>query len=51
MKSIALGGVAQLLGSRPVHQKVAVSIPRQSTCLGYGLDPQWGVCNKCYVLT
>ena len=40
---------------RPIHQKVASSIPGQSTYLGRGLDPQsgyvWEATNQCFSLT
>nr|KAF6444196.1 hypothetical protein HJG59_008506 [Molossus molossus] len=31
---------------RPMHQKVASSIPSQGTCPGCVPDPQWGACRR-----
>ena len=36
----ALAGVAQWIERGPMNQRVAGSIPSQSTCLGCGLGPQ-----------
>ena len=38
----ALTNVAQLIGCRPVKQKVTSSIPGQGTCLGCRFSPQLG---------
>ena len=43
---LALAGVAQWTEHRPVNQRVASSIPSQVTCLGCGLGPQLGVCER-----
>ena len=40
---IALAGVAQWIEHGPVNQRVAGSIPSQSTCLGCGPGPQFRV--------
>ena len=39
---IALAGVARWTECWPVSQRVSGSVPGQGTCLGCGLDPQWG---------
>ena len=41
-KVIALVSVAEWIEHQPVNQKVASSIPRPGTCVGYRPGPQWG---------
>ena len=43
---LALAGVTQWIERQPANQRVASSIPSQGTCLGFRLDPQWGVCKR-----
>ena len=40
----ALAGVAQWIECWPANQRVASSIPSQSTCLGCRPGPQLGAC-------
>ena len=40
--TLALVGVAQWTECQTVNQRVAVSIPSQGTCLGFGPGPQSG---------
>ena len=51
----ALTSVAQLVGHCPADQKVCISIPGQSTCLGCGFGPQLGSVqegmNQCFSLS
>ena len=42
INELTLAGVAQWIELQPVNQRVAGSIPSQSTCLGYRPGPQYG---------
>ena len=42
----ALAGVVQWIERRPVNRRVAVSIPSQSTGLGFRPGPQLGSCKR-----
>ena len=46
MSILALAGVAQWIECWPVNQRITSSIPSQVTCLGCGLGPQLGVCER-----
>ena len=43
---LTLDGVAQWVECGPVNRRVAGSILDQGTCLGCGLGPQLGVCER-----
>ena len=38
--------IAQLIGHHPAKQKVTGSIPSQDICLGCGLVPDLGMCER-----
>ena len=43
---MTLVGVAQWIECQPANQEVAGSIPCQGTCMGCGLGPSLGVCER-----
>ena len=43
---VALAGMAQWIEHQTANQRVTGSIPSQSTCLGCGPGPQWGMLEK-----
>ena len=42
----ALAGVAQWTECQPINQRVMGSIPSLGTCLGCGVGPQFGACER-----
>ena len=52
---LALAGWLSWLERRPVHQRIAGSIPRQGTYLGCGFDllagHLWEATSRCFFLT